>query len=73
MKNITFNEPINLFLEKVRLRESSAYAHKNQLAFNHNAYECRLNPLHACRVPKTMKDKFFTLRIEVWNESFACM
>ena len=26
-------------------------------------------PMYTARVPETMKDKFYALKIEVWNES----
>ena len=34
-----------------------------------DAYVRKHEPAHTARVPETMKDKFFYINIEVWNES----
>ena len=64
MENITFYEQINLFSENRRLRKSLVCVCRS------DARVRRHELMHAFRVPKTMKDKFFCINVEVWNESY---
>ena len=69
MKNITFNEQINLFWKSKAKEIPRLHTQESTCVGNHDAYARRPEPARACRVLETMKDKFSVLKIEVWNES----
>ena len=70
MENINFYKQINLFLENKRLTKPSACVCKQG-----PAYTCLMHTYTSMDLrtqlgfQKIMKDKFFALKTEVWNES----
>ena len=69
MKNINFNEQINLFLENKAKEALDMCTQESTYMRSHNACTRRHNPACACRVQETKQGKFSALKIEIWNES----
>ena len=64
MENITFYKQINLFLENKMPRKPSACIRRSAACIHKH------RPTHTVRVLETIKDKFFCINVEVWNESY---
>ena len=70
MKILTFYEKINLFLENKRPRKTLAFIHRSDACVRRHRPAHGSTNLHTqLWFEKPMKDKFFALKSEVWNES----
>ena len=65
MKNITFNEQINLFLKNMAKEALGMCMQESTYMHSHNACAHRHNPACACRVQETKQGKFFALILRV--------